>query len=32
VGVCDLRTADAYLEKMIEAGFFSPVLTLGEQL
>jgi len=29
-GVCDLRTADAYLGKMIEAGFFSPVRSLRE--
>lgn len=29
-GVCDLRTADGYLEKMIEAGFFSPVRSLRE--
>jgi len=31
-GVCDLRTADAYLGKMIEAGFFSPVRSLGKLL
>ena len=30
-GVCDLRTADGYLEKMIRAGFFSPVRSLGER-
>jgi predicted nucleic acid-binding protein len=30
--VCDLRTADVYLVKMIEAGFFSPVRSLGEFL
>lgn len=29
-GICDLRTADAYLGKMIEAGFFSPVRSLRE--
>jgi predicted nucleic acid-binding protein len=29
-GVCELRTADAYLGKMIEAGFFSPVRSLRE--
>jgi len=31
-GVCDLRTADAYLGKMIKAGFFSPVRSLGRLL
>jgi len=29
-GICDLRTADAYLGKMIEAGFFSPVRSLSK--
>jgi predicted nucleic acid-binding protein len=29
-GVCELRTADAYLGKMIETGFFSPVRSLRE--
>ena len=29
-GVCDLRTADAYLGKMIKAGFFSPVRSVRE--
>ena len=29
-GVCDLSTADAYLLKMIESGFFSPVRSLGK--
>ena len=29
-GVCELRAADAYLEKIIEAGFFSPVRSLRE--
>jgi hypothetical protein len=29
-GICDLRTADAYLLKMIESGFFSPVRSLGK--
>lgn len=29
-GVCDLRTADGYLAKMIEAGPFSPVRSLRE--
>ena len=29
-GVCDLRTADAYLEKIIESGFFSPVRSVRE--
>ena len=29
-GICDLRTADAYLGKMIESGFFSPVRSLGK--
>jgi len=29
-GVCELRAADAYLEKMIEAGFFFPVRSLRE--
>lgn len=28
--VCDLRTADAYLGKMIEAGFFCPVRSVLE--
>jgi predicted nucleic acid-binding protein len=28
--VCDLRTADAYLAGMIEAGFYSPVPTVRE--
>ncbi len=27
-GICDLQTADGYLGKMIEAGFFSPVSSL----
>jgi hypothetical protein len=27
-GVCDLEAADAYLGKMIESGFFSPVRSL----
>jgi predicted nucleic acid-binding protein len=27
-GVCDLEAADAYLAKMIESGFFSPVRSL----
>jgi predicted nucleic acid-binding protein len=31
-GICDLRTADAHLGKMIEAGFFSPVRSIGEWL
>jgi hypothetical protein len=31
-GVCDLRTADAYLGKMIESGFFSPVRSPGKLL
>jgi len=30
VGSCDLRTADIYLGKMIEAGFFSPVRSVRE--
>ena len=29
-GICDLRTADSYLEKMIRAGFFSPVCSVRE--
>ncbi len=29
-GICDLRTAEGYLGKMIEAGFFSPVRSLRE--
>lgn len=29
-GICDLRTADGYLVKMIESGFFSPVRSLRE--
>jgi len=29
-GICELRTADAYLGKMIEAGFFSPVRSVRE--
>lgn len=29
-GVCDLRTADGYLGKMMEIGFFSPVRSLRE--
>jgi predicted nucleic acid-binding protein len=29
-GVCDLRSADDYLEKMIGSGFFSPVRSLGK--
>jgi len=28
-GVCDCRTADAYLSGMIEAGFYSPVRSLS---
>ena len=31
-GVCDLRTADAYLGKMTEAGFSSPARSLGKLL
>ncbi len=31
-GVCDVRAADGYLEKMIEAGFFSPVCSISEVL
>lgn len=31
-GICDLRTADAHLGKMIEAGFFSPVRSLAKLL
>jgi len=31
-GICDLRAADAHLGKMIEAGFFSPVRSLGKLL
>jgi hypothetical protein len=29
-GICDLRAADAYLGRMIEAGFFSPVNSVRE--
>jgi predicted nucleic acid-binding protein len=29
-GVCDLEAAERYLEKMIEAGFFSPVRSVRE--
>lgn len=29
-GICDLRMADGYLVKMIEAGFFSPVRSLRD--
>jgi predicted nucleic acid-binding protein len=29
-GVHDLRTADVYLGRMVEAGFFSPVRSIGE--
>jgi len=29
-GVCDLSTADDYLEKMIGSGLFSPVRSLGK--
>ena len=29
-GVCDLREADRHLAAMVEAGFFSPVRSLGE--
>jgi predicted nucleic acid-binding protein len=29
-GTCDLRAADDHLKKMIKAGFFSPVRSLGE--
>lgn len=31
-GVCDLGAADAYLAKMVEAGFFSPVRSVREVL
>ena len=31
-GVCDARAADGHLAKMIDAGFFSPVRSLGEIL
>lgn len=27
-GVCDARTADEYLSRMVDAGFFSPVLSI----
>lgn len=29
-GICDVRAADGYLSKMIEAGFFSPVRSVVE--
>jgi predicted nucleic acid-binding protein len=29
-GACDLRTADTYLRRMVEAGFFSPVGSIRE--
>lgn len=31
-GVCDLATADRYLAKMMESGFYSPVRSIGEWL
>lgn len=31
-GLCDLGAADGYLERMIEAGFFSPVRSVREVL